>query len=97
MATVRIVPALQPLEDRHPRLGLAAESSPVEHFALEGGEEALGHATGAGSGDAQKRLYSGKHLLEHGEGHYKQGENAARILASRLGIYAVVAVIHPGR
>ena len=38
MATVRIVPALQPLEDRHPRFGLAAEPSPVEHFALERGE-----------------------------------------------------------
>ena len=43
MATVRIVPALHPLEDRHPRFGLAAEPSPVEHFALERGEEALGH------------------------------------------------------
>ena len=39
MATVRIVPALHPLEDRHPRFGLAAEPSPVEHFALERGEE----------------------------------------------------------
>ena len=29
--------------DRHPRFGLAAEPSPVEHFALERGEEALGH------------------------------------------------------
>ena len=44
MATVRIVPALQPLEDRHPRFGLAAEPSPVEHFALERGEEALGQS-----------------------------------------------------
>ena len=43
MATVRIVPALHPLEDRHPRFGLAAEPSPVKHFALERGEEALGH------------------------------------------------------
>ena len=43
MATVRIVPALQSLEDRHPRFGLAAEPSPVEHFALERGEKALGH------------------------------------------------------
>ena len=30
MAPVRIVPALQPLKDGHPRVGLASKASPVE-------------------------------------------------------------------
>ena len=38
-----IVPALQPLEDGHPRLGLALKLAPIQYLALKRGEEALGH------------------------------------------------------
>ena len=40
---MRIVPSLEPLEDGHPRLGLALKPAPVQHFSLQRGEEALGH------------------------------------------------------
>ena len=41
MSPVRVVPALDELEDGHFRFGLGAEASPVEKLALERGEEAL--------------------------------------------------------
>src|SRR5678815_4224107 len=40
---MRVVPALEPFEDRHPGLGMGLEATTVQHFALERGEEALGH------------------------------------------------------
>jgi len=40
---MRVVPALDEIEDRHARLGLGLEGSPVEQLAFEGGEEALAH------------------------------------------------------
>src|SRR5947209_422880 len=41
MPTVRVVPALDEVEDGHPRLGLAREATAVQQLALERGEEAL--------------------------------------------------------
>ena len=41
---MRIVPTLEPLEDGHPRFGLAVKPATVEHFAFERGEETLGMA-----------------------------------------------------
>src|SRR5690606_22092590 len=43
VTTMRVVPALDPLEDRHPGFGLAFEPPTVKHLAFERGEEALGH------------------------------------------------------
>ena len=43
MATVRIVPALEPLEEGHPRLGPTRKTAAIQDLAFEGGEEALGH------------------------------------------------------
>ena len=40
---MRVVPALDPLEQRHPGFGLAPEAPAIEQLALERGEEALGH------------------------------------------------------
>ena len=78
MATVRIVPALQPLEDRHPRFGLAAEPSPVEHFALERGEKALGHGIVI-------RIADGAHGGHHAGVAASFAEGAAGVLAGFKG------------
>ena len=43
MSPSRIVEALDEVEDRDPRLALAAEADVIEELALERGEEALGH------------------------------------------------------
>ena len=43
MATVRVILPFDVLEDRHAGLGLGRELGAIEEFALEGGEEALGH------------------------------------------------------
>ena len=44
MAMVRIVPALEPLEDGHPRLGPTRKAAAIQDLAFERGEEALGIA-----------------------------------------------------
>ena len=41
MPPVRVVPALDEVEDGHPGLGLGGEAAPVQQLALEGGEETL--------------------------------------------------------
>ena len=41
--TVRVVPALDELEDGHAGFHLAPEPPAVQELALEGGEEALAH------------------------------------------------------
>ena len=38
-----VVPAFDELEDRHARLGLGTERTPVDELALQRGEKALGH------------------------------------------------------
>lgn len=43
MPAVRVVPALDEVEDGHPRLCLRAEAAPVDQLALQRGEEALAH------------------------------------------------------
>lgn len=43
MPSVRVVPAFDPGNDRHPGFGVRAEPSAGEQLAFEGGEEALGH------------------------------------------------------
>jgi hypothetical protein len=43
MAAMRVVPALDEVEDRHTRLDLGLEAAPVEQLAFERGEEALIH------------------------------------------------------
>ena len=43
VAAARIVEALDELEDRHARLGLRPEPSPVQQLAFERGEETLRH------------------------------------------------------
>lgn len=43
MTPVRVVPALEPLEDGHARLGVALKPAPGQHLALQRGEEALSH------------------------------------------------------
>ena len=40
---MQVVPALDPLEDRCPGLGLRLEPTPIEQFLLEESEEAFGH------------------------------------------------------
>ena len=47
MATVRIVPALEPLENSHAGLDLAVKAAAVEHLPLERSEEALGQRVGS--------------------------------------------------
>jgi hypothetical protein len=42
MPPVRIVPALDEVEDRHARFDLGAEAHSLQKFTLEGGEEGLG-------------------------------------------------------
>ncbi len=41
MPTVRVVEALDEVEDGKPGLGLGAKPPPIEQLALQGGEEAL--------------------------------------------------------
>ena len=41
MLPMRIVPALDEVEDGHSGVGLGREAATVQQFALEGGEEAL--------------------------------------------------------
>ena len=41
MPAVRVIPALDKVEDGEPSRDLGREASPVEEFALQGGEEAL--------------------------------------------------------
>ena len=43
MTPMRVVPALDPFEDRHASFSLAAEAATAEQFSLERGKEALGH------------------------------------------------------
>jgi len=38
-----VVPSLEPFEDRHAGLGVGFEATTVQYFALERGEEPLGH------------------------------------------------------
>src|SRR5208337_2401242 len=40
---MRVVPALDEIEDRHASLGPGLETAPVEQLALEGGEKTLAH------------------------------------------------------
>jgi len=40
---MRVVPAFEPGEDGHPRLGLALEAATIDDFTFESSEEALGH------------------------------------------------------
>src|SRR5713226_9589330 len=40
---VRIVPTLDEVEDRHPRLDLSLEATAVEQLALQGGKKTLAH------------------------------------------------------
>ncbi len=43
VAAMRVVAALDEIEDRHAGLDLGLEALPVEQLAFEGGEEALTH------------------------------------------------------
>lgn len=43
VAARRVVPAIDELEERHPRLGFGRELAPCRDFALEGVAEALTH------------------------------------------------------
>src|SRR5215468_6061800 len=43
MSPMRVVPALQPIKDRHLRLCLAREAATAEYFTLKSREETLGH------------------------------------------------------
>ena len=43
MATFGVIPAFQKFKDGHARLSLSAKAAPVDEFAFERGEEALGH------------------------------------------------------
>jgi hypothetical protein len=58
MATVRVVPALDELEDRHARLDLALEAVAIDKFEFEGREEALAHRVVVGITD---RAHRGSH------------------------------------
>ena len=46
MTTIPAAPALDEIEDGHARFGLSADCAPVDEFALQSGEEALGHGIG---------------------------------------------------
>ena len=52
---MRIVPALDPTEEFGLRFGAISEGRPVEQFALEAGEEALGHGVGVAISDGTHR------------------------------------------
>ncbi len=43
MASVRVVPALDELEDRELRLGMGAEGAAIDEFAFKRRKEALAH------------------------------------------------------
>jgi hypothetical protein len=55
MAAMRVVPALDEIEDRHPRLDLGLEASPVEQFAFERGKGTLAHGVVEAIADSAHR------------------------------------------
>src|SRR5260221_7695857 len=68
VAAMRVVPALDEVEDRHPRLDLGLELAPVEQLAFQGGEKALAHGVVETVAD---RTHRGSHpglLAAHAEG-----------------------------
>src|ERR1039458_1589626 len=68
VAAVRIVPALDEVEDRHSCLGLSLEAAAGEQFAFQGGKEALAHRVIETVAD---RTHRGSHaglLTAHPEG-----------------------------
>src|SRR5512134_213356 len=62
VATMRVVPAFEPVEDGELRLGLALEAASIEQLRFQGGEEALGHRVVVSvSNRAHRRAHA--HLL----------------------------------
>lgn len=62
MLPLRMIPALDKLEDRQTRLGLTAEALPVERFTFEGGKKALAERmVEAVSGRAHRGAYASLH------------------------------------
>ena len=55
VAATRVVPPLDEVEERHPRLRLRGKSAPVEQFAFERREEALAHRIVKAIADATER------------------------------------------
>ena len=61
-----VVEALDELEDRHARLGVAAEAAPLQQFALQGRKEALAQRVvvlSAKISNTGEMRIIGKHLL----------------------------------
>jgi hypothetical protein len=71
---MRVAPALVPFEDRHAGLGLGFAATPANHFALERGEESLGHGVVVSIADRAHRGHH-THILA------KPAEGVARILS----------------
>ena len=76
---MRVVPALEPREDRHPRLGVTLERPAIDDFTLEGGEEALGHGVVV-------RIASRSHRGHDASFATSLAERIARILAALVGM-----------
>ena len=55
MPPMRVVPALDEVDDGHAGLGLGGEAAAVQELALEGGEEALTESIVVGVPDAPHR------------------------------------------
>src|SRR3990172_2721081 len=81
MTSMRVVPAFEPFEHRHFGFGLGLEAAAVEHFALQGGEEAFRHRVVVRIADRAHRGHD-VHLLA------ALAERVAGVLA------AMIAVMH---
>jgi hypothetical protein len=68
VAALRVVPALDELEDRHARLDLSAEAAAVEQLAFEGGEKALAHGIVEAVADRTHRRSHASLPAAHPEG-----------------------------
>ena len=65
---MRVVPTLDPFEDRHASLGLTLEASAAEQFALERGKEALRHGIVIGITDRTHRGHDARFATALAEG-----------------------------
>src|SRR5262245_24325383 len=79
MATVRVVPALDEVEDGETSLDLILEAGSIEEFAFECGEEAVAHRV-------LVRVTDPAHRLPHGHLAASESEGDGRVLAALIGV-----------
>ena len=82
---MRIVPALEPLEERHAGFGLTLKPATVEHFAFERGEEAFGHGVIVGIADRADRRHHARCLAAFPEGIARVLTAAIRMMDDGVG------------